>query len=128
MSTPPLIYFDLFAIIVFEDFRLKELQSQRQRGNKSGRLLLFTCLSYLLLRVLVSFTSWSLKARLAKYSFSFQFLRHIKHSNILVRFEPLIVILMRTQLCLNVMQCSLVHKYELSPVSHSTWSWKLGES
>ena len=41
MSPPALIHFDLFIIIVLEDLRLKELPSERQRENKSGRLLLF---------------------------------------------------------------------------------------
>jgi len=56
MSPPPLIHFDLFIIIVLEDFHLKELPSERQHENKSGRLLLFTWLSYLLSRFLVLFT------------------------------------------------------------------------
>ena len=126
MSPPPLIHFDLFIIKVLEDFRLKESPSERERENKSGPLLLFTWLSYLLSRFLVPFTLHDF--HVTKYCFSIQFLPHSKHSHFLVRFESLIMMLMTTHLYLNMMQCRLVYKYQLSPISDSSWRCKLGQS
>lgn len=63
-----------------------------------------------------------------KHFFCIQFPPHSKHSHILVRFESLMLMLVTTHLYLNVMQCRLVYKYQLSPISDSSWTWKLGQS
>ena len=65
--------------------------------------------------------------RVTKHCFSIQFL----HANAYIsfwRFQARIVMLMTTHLYLNVMQCRLVYKYQLSPISDSSWRWKLGQS
>jgi hypothetical protein len=63
-----------------------------------------------------------------KYCFSIRFPPHSKHSHFLVRFESLIVMLVTIHLYLNMMQCRLVYKYQLSPISDSSCNWKLGHS
>lgn len=62
------------------------------------------------------------------YCYSIQFPLRSKHSHFLVRFESFIVMLRTTRLYLSVMQCRLVYKYQLSPISDSSYSWKIGQS
>jgi len=71
----------------------------------------------------------SFKARFSSNKILFQHsVPASQQTHFLVRFESLIVMLMTTRLYLNVMQCRLVYKYHLSPVSDSSSSWKLGQS
>ena len=67
-------------------------------------------------------------SHVTKYCFSIQFPPHSKHSHFLVKFESFIVILMTNHLYLNVMQCRLVYKCQVSPISDSSCNWNLGQS
>lgn len=100
MSPSLFIHFDLFIIILLQDFRLKELPCERQRENKSDdyfsppdcHICFRDSLCHSHYKVLKH------DFHVTKYCFSIQFLPHSKTSHFLVRFETSIVMLITTHL------------------------------